>query len=182
MPRLFISPLRLVNRGERAKVSYPPLSGYCCRVLRATSPNPTNTNLVVGVRSMLVLAVLRGRRNPKVSQPVVGPVPVDVINMSLRPLAIGKQPGQPVRLVGPLINHDAQVAPVIRASCDDPSVLAFEPSQLSCLRLVLQQLFRPLKRERIVVLTHGMEGPAVFKDTFARKVTRILFEGTPLTF
>jgi hypothetical protein len=94
---------------------------------------PTDTANAESVISVdgRIGAILGLRREPEVSNPVIGAVSVDMIDLIRRPLCMHVEPSQPMQLIGPALDLRADVALKVSeadSSIFTPRVLVFAPA------------------------------------------------------
>ncbi len=80
--------------------------------------NAEKSRGVVLLRSQLILLIRGLRYVTQVCYPVIGPVAIDVIDLLLRPRAVGVEPSQSMSHEGRPVDHDADVAAAVDRSRD----------------------------------------------------------------
>lgn len=146
---LFIRGLRQFWRFEIFRVYRSPIREYAGLVLSIVGfVYAKYPKFVASLRPALVLAVLLNCGLPEVCQPVIGWVPVDVVNGVFWPSAVGPKPNQSMRLVSRFVDFDAYVsASVGRASYvtdSNADGLPYPPAQKSIRRIVIEEFTNSL--------------------------------------
>lgn len=114
MQVLLCQQIRCVRRFggfEAPKINCPSVVPYLCHVGFCTRmlSHPQNTQLVVLARPTDVLLVALRRNLAQVDPAVVRPIPVDVINLSLRPNPSHPHEGKAVRQIARFANANIDI-------------------------------------------------------------------------
>lgn len=90
--------VRILGRIESAEISFSAAGADGCDVLSLGWGSTDETGFAVSVRPMPVVNIDAMADISEVFNPVISPIAVDVVDLSIWPFAVDHQPCQPVRL------------------------------------------------------------------------------------
>jgi hypothetical protein len=168
----YVGRMRQLRGGERAKVRLAAVDTDSCPVLASALVDAKQADLVVRVRSPLVLRVHGRRGDPEIRYAVVGGVAVAVIHQPSRPNMVDIEPRQSVGSIALPVHFDSQGAARSIEASDSASrytsIRRDAPSEDACLRAIPQQ------RSQTSVGDHQRTSPTTDDEIAQRKVTALV--------